>query len=476
MCAQTRIIVTYRSGKKRVGQKIKKHFSLRNKMKTQNLKEIFGAFKYTKNTTEESNDMIVNKGNQLHVLILATVGLIVFTQVVFDFFHQHYLQVIVNSTLLPSLLISYWFYRIEKTTLSKVWNLTHVSTLLTIQFFLQPPQSLVLTMFLPVLLSTLIVFQGKDRKLGIVLAALVFCLVIFLSIIKVNPFNTFDFYNQIEHEPVETLQLMNIVGTVFVTILEVFFLLQLNNSIHSELIIRNNEIYKNNEVLESTLQLREKMLSIVSHDLRSPMIVIESGLGFIDSDKIKPEDKKKMFLELRKRIKTTINLLDNLILWSRSQTDQLHYRPISLPVDSISAMIRNYCELHVGEKSIRFDYHFPETGNVLADKNMLDGMMRNLISNSVKFTPAGGTITVQMKAASDIWQFNVSDTGVGISPQVLEKLLKGDSHSSVGTEREQGHGLGLQLVQDFLQRHGSALEIQSEIGTGSSFSFALGAA
>jgi signal transduction histidine kinase len=262
-------------------------------------------------------------------------------------------------------------------------------------------------------------------------------------------------------------------GAIGVTILEVLFLLKLNNSVQFELLEIGKNLNRNNEILASTIQTRDKMLSIISHDLRSPLIIIDSGLEVLQEDDF-PEDKKKhLSLELRKRSKLTLNLIDNLLLWTRSQTDQIQYKSQPISTNQIGKIIQGFSDTYRGEKGVEMTFDLPETGAVNADKDMLEGILRNLISNALKFTPNGGKISIQIEPIGKRWRFVVQDSGVGIPSEVLEKLKNGDSISTTGTNKEKGHGLGLQLVRDFLLKHGSELRIESEPEKVTTFSFDL---
>ncbi|HOY49137.1 MAG TPA: HAMP domain-containing sensor histidine kinase [Flavobacteriales bacterium] len=438
-------------------------------MKTPKIKDAFANLKNKTQISDESNDLLVKKGNQLHIIILVLVAIIAVAYVLFDFIENNYTQAFISATILPSLVFSYWLYHTNRTALSKIWNLTHVTLIIGIQFLLQPPFSLALTLYLPVLLSTLIVFQGKDRKLGYLLAFLVFCVTIFL--IKWG--DLFRLNHLVRHETLETLRTINMTGAIGVTILEVLFLLKLNNSVQFELLEIGKNLNRNNEILASTIQTRDKMLSIISHDLRSPLIIIDSGLEVLQEDDF-PEDKKKhLSLELRKRSKLTLNLIDNLLLWTRSQTDQIQYKSQPISTNQIGKIIQGFSDTYRGEKGVEMTFDLPETGAVNADKDMLEGILRNLISNALKFTPNGGKISIQIEPIGKRWRFVVQDSGVGIPSEVLEKLKNGDSISTTGTNKEKGHGLGLQLVRDFLLKHGSELRIESEPEKGTTFSFDL---
>jgi signal transduction histidine kinase len=438
-------------------------------MKSLKIKEAFFNLKKSKPLSEESNDFLVKKGNHLHLIILATVGIMSLLYVAFDFAKHNYLQATLSATIIPSLFISYWLFQKNKTLLSKVWNLVHVSLIIGIQYLLQPPLSLALFLYLPVLLATLIVFQGKDKKLGALFAVCIVLIAIVL--LYIGDHFRFDLY--VRHESLYNLRVLNMSGSIIVTILEVIYLLRMNNSIQLELIEKNEAINRSNTILASTIKTRDKMLSIVSHDLRSPLILINSGLELIENDEFPIEKKKKLTSDLRKRSQFTLSLIDNMLLWTRSQTDQINFNPTAVPTASFKKIVEGFAETHIGDKGIELNYHAPDEGFVQADSDMIEGLLRNLISNSVKFTPPGGSISIQIIPLESTWRFVIQDSGTGISPDIIQKILNNDSISTPGTNKEKGHGIGMLVVQDFIKKHGSELKIESEQGKGTTFSFEL---
>ncbi|MFM2201901.1 MAG: hypothetical protein RL040_1101, partial [Bacteroidota bacterium] len=110
---------------------------------------------------------------------------------------------------------------------------------------------------------------------------------------------------------------------------------------------------------------------------------------------------------------------------------------------------------------------------VRGDRDMIEAIFRNLISNAIKFTGSGGKVDIAASENSNGWLFRVSDNGKGISRKDIERIISGISFTTAGTDNEKGHGLGMQLVQDFLHKHNSRLEIESELNRGTTFSFQL---
>ncbi len=419
--------------------------------------------------SDESEYILVKKGNQLHQILLFIIGFFSLFFCVYSLLFEDEFQFYLNLTLLPSILISYLLFKKKKAIASKVWNLINISIVISLHSLVRPPETYILTYFFPIFIGTLIVFQGTERRLGYFLTFITFLLFVFLETTGIRLGD----YKVVSIESSKIEWILNISGAIIVTILEVVFILLVNNRIQEELIAKSNELFAKNLILENTIKTREKVLSLLSHDLRSPIIVIDSGLEFLASEKADQTRKNALITELRKRTKRTISLMDNLLLWSRSQHDQIQYSPESIELSRIGFILKNISQFYEGEKSSHFEFNFPETGSIVGDKNLLEGLFRNLISNAMKFSLENGIISIEILELDSQYSFRIKDNGVGMSQETLDKLTKGEFHTTIGTSKEKGHGLGLQLVRDFLQLHNSQLKIESEPGKGSTFSFNL---
>ena len=221
---------------------------------------------------------------------------------------------------------------------------------------------------------------------------------------------------------------------------------------------------------------KDTFFSIIAHDLKNPF----SGfLSFVDlmEHSVATWDKDQI-IELTDLLRTSANhlsaLLDNLLTWSRIQRGMIDYRP-------------GLCDLHVAaarniilftpnaeHKQIVLSNSIPEQMIVSADVAMLDTVMRNLLSNALKFTPAGGTVDVAARRDQQSIEVSVSDTGVGIAEEHWPKLFRIDvRYKRLGTAREKGTGLGLSLCKEFVEQHGGSLWVESREGAGSVFYFTL---
>ena len=233
---------------------------------------------------------------------------------------------------------------------------------------------------------------------------------------------------------------------------------------------------------ESEKQLKElnatkdKLFSIIAHDLRSPYSNIiglsELLIETIDDSQI--EESKEFARLLNLSAKNTLILLDNLLKWAKSQTGQLSFKPEKLVASDLIQEILSLNKSLAKSKNICIEDISTDDVDVYADRNMLKTILRNLISNAIKFTHEGGHIRVHTIPKSDHAEITISDDGVGISEENKKGLFNLSlNRPSVGTAKELGSGLGLVLCKEFVEINGGRICVESEEGRGSDFKFTL---
>jgi PAS domain S-box-containing protein len=235
-------------------------------------------------------------------------------------------------------------------------------------------------------------------------------------------------------------------------------------------------------LIEREAQLRElnstkdKLFSIIAHDLRSPFNAI-LGFSEILVDKSKPmsqEDADQFLAYIHSAAKNTLTLLDNLLAWARSQSGNTVFNPNTLNLQHVMSEILDVAASTAVMKNISIRYMPTEVVEVYADENMLKTILRNLISNAMKYTHPDGQISVSSVQKNECVEITVADNGVGMSEDMLHKLFKVDkSVTTIGTANEKGSGLGLILCKDFVEKHHGSIWIDSEPGKGSAFTFSL---
>lgn len=232
--------------------------------------------------------------------------------------------------------------------------------------------------------------------------------------------------------------------------------------------------------LESTIESRDTLYSVIAHDLRSPLgslkMMNNAILMMVDEEKVGPEI-FEMLQMMNKTSEDIFLLLDNLLKWAKNRLNKQHIYKQQTDVNSI---IDSTAEIYIPiakqkEVSIVLDGLDHELmGSV--DIDMLKTVVRNLISNAMKFSFAGGKITISTRSENDLIIISVKDTGKGIKKEDQGKLLKQNTHfTTYGTNNEKGSGLGLMLCKDFVELHGGKLWFESEEGKGTTFFFSLNA-
>lgn len=246
---------------------------------------------------------------------------------------------------------------------------------------------------------------------------------------------------------------------------------------HVNLVKANSKVEEQAKALERDNVLKNRLLSIIGHDLRSPLSAVKMQLDFIIRGIINPRDDEFIDTTVHSLAATTdeaFNLLDNLLSWAKSESGVLSVIEEKLDIKEIVERNIRLVQLALTAKEIELKIEVPEDAYVLTDLNMFKMVLRNLLSNAIKFTPKEGRITISAEPKDNTWVISVEDTGTGMSKDELVKVRDTKKHfSKTGTEEEAGTGLGLVLCQDFAKKIGGELVIESELGKGSCFSFDL---
>jgi len=233
------------------------------------------------------------------------------------------------------------------------------------------------------------------------------------------------------------------------------------------------------EIEKQLIQLnqdKDRFITILAHDLKSPFNAI---LGFLDLllKNIRKYDIDKIENQLqivKNSAKNTFNLLEAILLWVRANSGKIPYEPQKLNFGTICNEVVENLKLSANTKNITINHFATAEIYIFADINMLNTVLRNLVSNSIKFTNKNGRIDIYAETNNVNAIITISDNGIGIEPNKLNKLL--DSSQKIttqGTEKETGTGLGLLLCKEFVKKHGGTIWIESEVGKGSDFKFTM---
>ncbi|MEP4949000.1 MAG: HAMP domain-containing sensor histidine kinase, partial [Flavobacteriaceae bacterium] len=229
--------------------------------------------------------------------------------------------------------------------------------------------------------------------------------------------------------------------------------------------------------LRQSNDLKDRMFSIIGHDLRSPLSAAKLKMDFIMRGIINPKDDKfldETVYDLLKTMDEALNLLQNLLGWAKSESNQIQMIPEKLDLNDLVEQTFRLLKLGSDHKNIAMQNNVPLALFAHADNNMIKTVLRNILSNAIKFTPFEGTIKIDSKLGKNKVVIEIADNGNGIPKEDIKKILNPNEHfSKLGTEKEPGTGLGLVLCQNFVQKNGGALKIRSEVGKGSTFYFDL---
>lgn len=239
---------------------------------------------------------------------------------------------------------------------------------------------------------------------------------------------------------------------------------------------RTAEIEKSREELEVLNQKKDLIFSILSHDLRSPLTTLKGFLSIIieNVEALPKEAIKKHAKSIRNSVSSSLDLIDNTLFWSMSQTGTITYTPSTFSLTETLQKIHSLYELTAEKKRINFELSVHEEISVYGDENMLYVALRNVVSNALKFTTEGKLVKIQAASNHQHAIIKITDEGIGMSKQYIEKLMADEQTAlKVGTANEKGTGLGLILCKNFVQLNSGSLHIESHENTGTEFTIRL---
>lgn len=235
-------------------------------------------------------------------------------------------------------------------------------------------------------------------------------------------------------------------------------------------------IRRQNEKLKQTIEARDKLYAIIAHDLRAPIGTIKMVNASIESQKerIKDPGILKLFEMVNETTEEAFNLLENLLRWTRNQNGKTKVYASSFNIIPIIRQVISLFTSIANAKEIRLNNHTTGQYYIYADEDMIKTVLRNLISNAIKFTYAGGQIDVSLQETKDDIKVSITDNGKGIPKKMQAYLLKANQYISThGTHNEKGSGLGLILCRDFIKMNKGKLTFTSQEGVGTSFHFTV---
>ena len=219
--------------------------------------------------------------------------------------------------------------------------------------------------------------------------------------------------------------------------------------------------------------LKNKLFSIISHDLKAPLYALRNLFSDVQQQNISPDELKKVIPDVVNDLNYTVGLMDNLLQWAKTQMQSEEVYPQKVDIGKLIKEVVELLRLQSEAKKIKIKRNTSEGIYGYMDKDMINLVVRNLVSNAIKFTPENGNISIGVHEKKSFVEVYVQDNGTGISQDALLKINNNDFYTTRGTASESGTGLGLMLCKEYLARNGARLHIESKMGKGTVFSFSL---
>jgi PAS domain S-box-containing protein len=229
---------------------------------------------------------------------------------------------------------------------------------------------------------------------------------------------------------------------------------------------------KNEQSLKELVATKDKFFSIIAHDLKNPFNALLgiSEMLYLNQDELDIVQIRELGKMINESSRNAYELLENLLQWSRSQTGQINFKPKEYLLKELVDQSIKVIETQAYNKKVAIINNINKETTIYADGNLLRTMVRNLVSNSIKYTHPNGSVLISYDDFDKISRVIVEDNGIGMSPEIIEKLFRIDiKHSTVGTTNEKGTGLGLILCKEFVEMHKGKITVESQLGEGSKF-------
>lgn len=253
-----------------------------------------------------------------------------------------------------------------------------------------------------------------------------------------------------------------------------FYNNQYNSKAKQALQEKNAEIQTQTHQLRNLNSTKDKLFSIISHDLRSPVASLRALMEILGSSGLTQDEFVDVTRALKRNLDSVYDDLDNLLLWAQTQLKGLQAYPEEVDLRALAEEKIDLFNDLARNKKILMVNAIPPDVFVWADKNHLNLVLRNLLTNAIKFNQIGGRITLSAEKGNDFYAISVSDSGVGMEAADLRKLFNAETHfTKPGTYKEKGVGIGLLLTKEFVEINEGTIYVRSELGKGTTFTFTL---
>jgi len=266
--------------------------------------------------------------------------------------------------------------------------------------------------------------------------------------------------------------LLNVISVINFVIVSLGYIMVLKELDEAKLVENARRIAEDNKALHQLNASKTKLFSIIAHDLRGPIGGLSQlGESLVEmKDELNLEERNHLLKLIADTSKSSFLLLENLLLWARSESGDLECKPrstnLAAQVDASLSLLHGSIE----NKQIKLKKSYTDEAQVYADATMISTVIRNLLSNAVKFVKEGGTISIQVKIKNERVQLEIQDDGIGMPQDKLNSMLRGeDKFLQPGTKREAGTGLGLKLCREFIAKNNGSFDGKSTVGKGTKF-------
>jgi signal transduction histidine kinase len=367
-------------------------------------------------------------------------------------------------------LIALVLVRLRMTYAAKMLVHTHTSLAICAINTVFSLSSLIILFLVPVFVSLVVVFSGRERWFSFIFGSLllVACTWLVLADPRFQPI-------ELGTDDMDIIRIVNVLGAILFTLFQTAFTVQVNERYRADLMELNRESAVYNASLETNVTERNRLIQMMSHDLRSPFSNLIIGLDDAVMAELDEQERLALIQRIRSEASSTLGMLDGILLWVRSRQGSLKLDIHRTPVTPLVEQLCSQFAEEASRKHIELRTEVQEHLHVQADRFAISSVLRNLVSNSLKFTPPNGHVLVTATMDQGQARFVVRDTGHGMTPDELEHVRQRLSFSRRGTNNEKGHGVGLLIAQEFLDRHDSRLEVNSTPGGRTEFSFRIAA-
>ncbi len=325
--------------------------------------------------------------------------------------------------------------------------------------------------FYAVFVGVFSLYQGKPR---IILCVLVAVILAALKYYKTMYFNL----------PLDSDFTLTMVNTSITLVGGYFFLSQFQSELYravkkvtdlnDQLASTSQELMEKQERLKVLNESRNKLFSIVTHDLKNPLSQLTSLIELSDKNFLEAKQQREFNAEIKNNLLQVSAMMDKVIQWTKTQMEGFEVQRTNVNVQDITSNVMLFFQAEAEKKSLKFKLESVDDPIAYVDAEMLGVVLRNLISNAIKFTHQGGTITIGIESNNSSVDIKIKDEGVGISSENLILLNKGETPIKLqGTSGEKGAGVGLMLSHDLLERNGSTLKLESANGKGTTVTVSI---